>query len=181
MIVVGAGPVGVEMAQAFNRLGTNVIVITSADRVLPKDDRELTRILRDNLIEEGIKFLFSAGVTKVEAADGQIKATTSVGTQEYGDALLLATGRKFNVETLNLPAIGVSMTSTGVIVNRRCQTSVKNIYAAGDVTGRYNFTHMAEHMGRIAVFNALLHLPYAVDGALTLTLNLLTLALQKKC
>src|SRR5262245_3221130 len=146
MIIVGGGPVGMEMAQAFNRLGSNVVVMTSADRVLPKDDRELTGILRDTLMEEGIRFLFSAGVTKVERVHEEIKATTSIGTEEYGDALLLATGRKFNADKLNLRGIGVSTGSNGVIVNRRCQTSVKNIYAAGDVTGRYNFTHMAEHM-----------------------------------
>jgi pyruvate/2-oxoglutarate dehydrogenase complex dihydrolipoamide dehydrogenase (E3) component len=127
LIVIGAGPIGIEMSQAFRRLGSDVTVLDVQNRILPRDDAELAELLRQHL------------------------------------AVLLATGRRPNIEGLNLEAAGVRTGPTGITVDRHCRTSTKNIFACGDVTGLYQFTHMSEHMAKVAVTNALLRYPMSVD------------------
>jgi pyruvate/2-oxoglutarate dehydrogenase complex dihydrolipoamide dehydrogenase (E3) component len=153
LIVIGGGPIGIELAQAFRRLGSEVVVIESMNRILPRDDPELSAILQQNLASEGIQFLLGHSVKKVE--DTGVTA---------GDVLLLALGRRANVEELNLGAAGVAISKTGVVVDRHCRTRVKHIYASGDVTGLFQFTHMAEHMSKVAVSNALLHVPLSLES-----------------
>ena len=167
LAVVGAGPIGTEMAQAFSRLGTKVTVVDMLDRILSSDDPELAGMLRETLEEEGVDYVLGAQVERVEQADGTITITATSGDTHTieADALLLATGRAANVDGLNLDAAGVECTREGITVNDRCRTSQGHIYAVGDVTGRYQFTHMSNHMAKIAVTNALLKVPSTIDAA----------------
>ncbi|MFO8098193.1 MAG: FAD-dependent oxidoreductase [Salinibacter sp.] len=163
LAIVGAGPIGTEMAQAFTRLGTHVTVIDMADRILANDDPELAATLRETLEGEGVEYVLDAQVERVSQEGGVITVEAGEERTVAADALLLATGRTANVDGLNLDAAGVEFTKTGVTVNDRCRTSQSHIYAAGDVTGRYQFTHMSNHMAKVAVTNALLKVPSKMD------------------
>lgn len=163
LLIVGSGPVGVEMAQAFHRLGSEVVVMGSGDRILPRDDAELSSLLQQALAAEGIEFVLNSKVSRVQLVDRRITATMNSGHQIDGDALLFSTGRRANCDALDLPAAGVDFTNKGVTIDKHCRTSTGHIYACGDVTGKHQFTHMAEHMGKVAVGNAILHLPYSID------------------
>jgi len=168
LIIVGAGPIGMEMAQSFRRFDSQVTVIDFMDSILIRDNKELTEILRESLSCEGINFVLNNGVKRIEKVNGTIAVTVeekngpSISTV-YGDALLISVGRKPNINGLNLEAAGVKTTRSGIVVNDRGRTSVKNIYACGDVTGGFQFTHMSEHTAKVAVSNALLKLPIKID------------------
>ncbi len=168
LIVVGAGPIGTEMSQAFRRLGSEVSVIDVVDKILPKDDPELTRLLREYLQSEGIRYLFESKAVKAESGEGAINITvenqkSSEQSNIAGDALLLSVGRKPNISELNLESAGVTYDKRGIIVDDHCRTKARNIYACGDVAGRFQFTHFAEHMAKVAVSSALLHFPMSLD------------------
>jgi pyruvate/2-oxoglutarate dehydrogenase complex dihydrolipoamide dehydrogenase (E3) component len=168
MIVVGGGPIGVEMSQAFRRFGAEVTVIDMADGILVRDDRELAGIIKERLSEEGVEFILNSSVKKFEGNNTTIRVAVENGSSEAitveGDALLIAAGRKANTANLNLEAAGVDYDRRGIVVNDRCRTSAKNIYACGDVAGRFQFTHFAEHMAKVATSNALLHFPMSLDS-----------------
>jgi pyruvate/2-oxoglutarate dehydrogenase complex dihydrolipoamide dehydrogenase (E3) component len=168
MIVLGAGPVGTEMAQAFRRLGSEVAVLNVRDRILPRDDAELTNLLREHLAGEGICFLLGSGVRRIDSGMGSVRVTYRAGaslTEETveGDTLLVAAGRRPNLDDLGLEAAGVQASHAGIIVDRHCRTSAENIFACGDVTGLYQFTHMSEHMAKVAATNALLRVRMSMD------------------
>jgi mercury(II) reductase len=163
LAIVGAGPIGTEMAQAFTRLGTEVTVIDMADRILTNDDPALAATLRKTLEAEGVEYVLDAQVEGVSQDGGVITVEAGAGAAVEADALLLATGRAANVDGLNLEAAGVEYSRKGVTVNDRCRTSQSHIYAAGDVTGRFQFTHMSNHMAKVAVTNALLKMPSKMD------------------
>ncbi len=152
MLVIGGGPIGVELAQAHQRLGAQVTVV--ADEILPKDEPEARVVIRRVLEREGVRFV----VGKASAAtrrDAGIMLT--VGQQELiGDYLLVAAGRTPNVAGLDLENAGVSFSPQGIAVDSQLRTNVKHIYAAGDVTGGYQFTHFAGWQAFQAVRNALL-------------------------
>lgn len=148
-----------EMAQAFQRLGSRVTVLNRSPGILKRDDSELTSLLLEQLCEEGIEFRFGAEITTI--ANGTVLLKD--GAQIAADALLVATGRQPNVESLNLEAAGVETNEKGVVVNEHCRTSVRNIYACGDIAGRHLFTHMAEHMAKVAITNAVLRFPQRMD------------------
>src|SRR5699024_3318988 len=119
------------------------------------------------LEEEGINYRLGVSVEHIQKDDGQILASIkTAGQQEIitGDQLLVAAGRHANVEHLGLEAAGVDYNSEGIRVNERCRTNHKHIYACGDVTGRYQFTHMSDHMAKVAVTNALVKLPVKIDA-----------------
>lgn len=165
--IIGAGPIGTEMAQAFQRLGTQVTVLERADRMLLHDHPALTAMLQQQLESEGVRYLFEADIERVEkdGAETHIQIRNDGTMQSVRvDALLVATGRRPDVDLLGLEAAGVEYTNKGITVNDRCRTSRKHIYAAGDVTGRYPFTHMGEHMAKVAVSNALLKVPKKIDA-----------------
>ncbi len=159
LLVLGAGPIGVEMAQAFQRLGSSVTVVTHGRGILGRDDRELAATLLAYLRSEGIQFLFDTEIVRLQAG----AARTASGARVETDALLAAVGRRPNLESLQLGAAGVQTNERGIAVNRRCQSSAKHIYACGDVAGRHLFTHMAEHMAKVAVTNAILRIPSKMD------------------
>ncbi|SMO60027.1 dihydrolipoyl dehydrogenase family protein [Fodinibius sediminis] len=165
--IIGAGPVGMEMAQAFQRLGTHVTVFDMQPRILINDDEELAGMLHSRLVKEGIAFRLSASITRVSKSDsGEVQLTAEVGREEQvwtGDALLVAAGRVANHNSLALDKAGIEYTQKGITVNDRCRTNHNHIYAAGDVTGRYQLSHMSEHMAKIATTNALLKMPLKID------------------
>ena len=165
--IIGAGPIGIEMAQAFQRLGTQVTVFDRLPRILSNDDEELAGMLQGRLQREGVAFRFSASIKRVsESGSGGVQVMAEIGDEEQswnGDALLVATGRAANHKNLDLDKAGIDYTKKGITVDDRCRTNHKHIYAAGDVTGRYQFTHMSEHMAKVAATNALLKIPMKID------------------
>jgi len=164
LIIIGGGPVGIEMAQAFRRLGSEVQVVASAERILPRDDPELTRLLQEQLEQEGIRFLLRSRAVRIEGANTVRIAVEEPSPQTFeGDVVLIAAGRRSNIAELRPENATVAVSKQGVMVDRHCRTSARHIYASGDATGLYRYTHMAEHMSKIAVSNALLHLPLSID------------------
>jgi pyruvate/2-oxoglutarate dehydrogenase complex dihydrolipoamide dehydrogenase (E3) component len=166
LVIVGGGPIGTEMAQAFRRLGAQVTVLDEAERILANDNDELAAMLQTQLEQEGVQYTLRANVTTARREEAGIVLTAEVGGETKtirGDALLLAVGRRPNLQGLNLEGAGIAYTDRGITVDDRCRTNQKHIFAAGDITGRYQFTHMSEHMAKVAVSNALLRLPLKMD------------------
>jgi len=166
LIVIGGGPIGMEMAQAHLHLGAKVTVMEMA-RLLMKDDPELTKIVIDQLADEGMTFHEGGRDLRLEkTADGEIavRCQTDEGQQcAVGSHLLIATGRRANVNGLNLEAAGVKYSPRGVEVDARLRSSNKRIFAIGDVAGPYQFTHMAAYQAGIIIRNMLFKLPAKVD------------------
>jgi pyruvate/2-oxoglutarate dehydrogenase complex dihydrolipoamide dehydrogenase (E3) component len=148
MIVLGGGPIGIEQAQVFQRLGTKVSVVELGDRILPRDDPETSEVITDQLTSEGVRFYTKHHPIKVRRQNGEIRLTmeASDGTRtEVGaDMLFLATGRQPNVDGFGLQSLGVRIERDGIWTDDYLRTSVKSIYAVGDVNGKYLFTHVAE-------------------------------------
>ncbi|MBU0676269.1 MAG: FAD-dependent oxidoreductase [Proteobacteria bacterium] len=167
MIVLGAGPIATEMAQAFSRLGTKVTVIQRSDQILSKEDRDLADIVKLELTREGIIFELNATVIKVADLGGErevvIKDATGTTRTLQAEQILVALGRKPNVTGLGLEQIGVPFDRKGIKVNKYLKTTHKHIYAAGDVIGGYQFTHVAGYEGGVIVSNAIFHLPRKTD------------------
>ncbi len=167
MIILGAGPIGIEMAQAFNRLGSKVTVIDRAEQILGKEDKDMADETMAVLTSEGVAFHLNATIESVAQKDGQKEVTLKDHKGETvhltADALLVAMGRAANIDSLNLDKIGVDTQRTGIIVDQRMRTTQKHIYAAGDVNGGYQFTHAAGYEGSIVISNAIFHLPRKAD------------------
>jgi len=163
LLVLGAGPVGVEMAQAFQRLGSAVTVVGPGASILPHDEPELSALLKAALEAEGVSFLLGNRATAGKMENGSITAILDNGSELHCDAILAAIGRESDTKSLGLANAGVATEKGYVTVDNRCRTSQKHIYASGDATGRYQFTHMAEHMSKVAVTNAILRYPKALD------------------
>ncbi|MDE2229448.1 MAG: FAD-dependent oxidoreductase [Alphaproteobacteria bacterium] len=165
LVIVGAGPIGCEMAQAHRRLGSRVTVLDLGS-MLPKDDPEAVAIIRHAFAAEGIAVVESVLVRRVERnATGIVATVAEAGTERQidGTHLLIATGRKPNVEDLGLDAAGVRFSATGIEIDARLRTSNPHIYAIGDVAGGYQFTHLAGYHAGIVLRNALFRLPAKVD------------------
>ncbi|MGH9770509.1 MAG: dihydrolipoyl dehydrogenase family protein, partial [Candidatus Acidiferrales bacterium] len=163
LVVIGAGPVGIEMAQAFQRLGSAVTVVGAGAHILPRDDPELTDMLRKCLAAEGITFILGQRATGLARNGDALTATLEDGRAIACDVVLAAIGREPNVTGLTLQNAGVAAGENGIVIDERCRTRQPHIYAVGDVTGRYQFTHMAEHMSKVAVTNAILRWPKKLD------------------
>ncbi|MEN6542415.1 FAD-dependent oxidoreductase [Parvibaculum sp.] len=165
LIVIGGGPIGMEMAQAHRRLGCKVTVIEAA-KVLAKDDPELTALIVDRLIMEGVEILEGAKVAEVSGAAGRI----SVRIDEAGGPrviegshLLVATGRKPSIDGLDLDKAGILADAHGIEVDDRLRTANRRVFAIGDVIGGMQFTHVANYHAGIVIRNALFRLPAKVD------------------
>ena len=155
--VIGAGPVGCEMSQAFAQFGSEVFLIETEHGILPREDRDAAEIVQRRMVSDGVRLL-SGGRNVVIKNMGGIRLTgVSRGTpyDEPIDRLLIAVGRASNVENLNLEAVSVAYDNKGVTVNERMQTTNPMIYAAGDVCSRFQFTHAADFMARRVIQNAL--------------------------
>ena len=167
MIVMGAGPVGIEMAQAFNRFGTAVTVVGRAPQILPKDDPDLTDEVMDILSAEGVKFYTSHSIEAVSDLGHQrqvtLKGKTGNTLSLKAQMLLVALGRAANVEGLGLDTIGIEHDRRGIKVDQRMRTNHKHIYAVGDVNGGFQFTHAAGYEGGIVISNAIFRLPRKAD------------------
>jgi len=146
VVVVGGGPIAVELAQGLNRLGVRVTLLQRGDRLLPRDEPELTAIVAARLREEGVDVRFGVDTQSVEAAQGHkaVDGTQNGQTERWeAEELLIATGRTPLVDGLGLEEAGVDVGPRGIVVDERLRTSVKSVYAAGDVAGRWLFTHSA--------------------------------------
>jgi pyruvate/2-oxoglutarate dehydrogenase complex dihydrolipoamide dehydrogenase (E3) component len=152
MVVVGGGPIGAEMAQAYQRLGASVSVV--APRLLPKEEPEAREVMQRVLEREGIRFVPGRAASARKDGDDIVIATDR--EEARGDLLLVASGRRPTVEGLDLEKAGVAYSEKGIPVDDQLRTNLKNIYAAGDVLGGYQFTHFAGWQAFQAVRNALL-------------------------
>ncbi|MDP6557543.1 MAG: mercuric reductase [Pirellulaceae bacterium] len=155
--VIGAGPVGCEMAQSFAQLGAEVFLVESAHGILLREDREAADIVEKAITQDGVRLLCCGRDLKIMNEDG-IHLTVESHDREYDepvDKLLVAVGRAPNVENLNLEAVGVDYNRKGVQVNDRLRTTNPRIYAAGDICSPYQFTHAADFMARFVIQNAL--------------------------
>ena len=158
--IIGGGPIGCEMAQAFAHFGSEVFLIETHDGIMSREDPDAASIVQQSLSRDGVRFFFSAKDTKLEPADGgRVRVTLTADGQahdEVVDKLLVAVGRAPNVDGLGLETVGVQYDSrTGVTVNDRLQTTNPQIYAAGDICSPYKFTHAADFMARTVIQNAL--------------------------
>ncbi len=159
LIIIGGGPIGVELGQAFARLGTNVTIIQRPERILPKEEPEVSTTISDVLRAEGITLVTNARFIRAERKGSQKIITARQGDTLLtfeADEILLALGRQPNIASMNLEAAGVTYDSKGIKVNEYLQTSTVNILAIGDVIGGYLFTHVAAYQAGVAVQNALL-------------------------
>lgn len=161
LLIVGGGPIGLEMAQAHRRLGSKVTVIEGA-KALGKDDPELAAIVLDRLRAEGIEIAEEALAQEVRGGAGAIEIETKDGRIFKGTHLLMAVGRKSNTERLDLEAAGIETTKTGIKVDAALKTSNRRVYAIGDVAGGLQFTHVAGYHAGIIIRSALFGLPAKV-------------------
>jgi pyruvate/2-oxoglutarate dehydrogenase complex dihydrolipoamide dehydrogenase (E3) component len=157
MVMIGAGPIATEMSQAFARLGIVTTVLQKGPRILPRDEPDLVDILVAKLRDEGVDLHFNVEIERVTMS-GTRKIVFGSENGEparwEGEELLVATGRRPNVEGLGLEEVGVKVGRSGIEVDERMRTAVPSIYAAGDVAGRFLFTHSAGYEAVRAVRDA---------------------------
>jgi dihydrolipoamide dehydrogenase len=159
LLVLGGGPIGCELSQAFARLGSTVTVVDMLDRILPREDPEVSTYVTDRFKAEGLDIRTSCQISRVESRDGNKVAIASgpAGEQEIPfDQVLIAVGRIANTQNMGLDTVGVTLNDNGTVkVNEFLQTNYPNIFACGDVAGPYQFTHMASFQAWFAAVNSL--------------------------
>ncbi|HEX2091827.1 MAG TPA: FAD-dependent oxidoreductase [Longimicrobiaceae bacterium] len=167
LLVLGAGPVGVEIGQAFARLGSRVTVVDTGTQPLKREDPEVAELLRRALEREGVRFRLGTRALAVRREGGArvVELEGAGGSREEvrAETVFVATGRRPNVEGMGLEALGVETAPGGIRVDERLRTSVGNVWAAGDVVGPYRFTHVADYHGRLVAPNALFPVGRRVD------------------
>lgn len=167
LLICGGGPVAVEMAQAFSRLGSQVTVVHRGGEILGREDADLARLVQGQLAAEGVRFRLRTTVLGVRDLGGTREVTLrdedGAVRRVEASAILVALGRTPNIEGLGLAAIGVAWGPAGITVDSHLRTSHNHIYAAGDVTGGYQFTHVAGYEGGVVLRNAVFHLPQKAD------------------
>lgn len=163
LVVLGAGPVGVELAQAFVRLGARVTLVEQAGQVLPMSDAGVAALLQEVLEREGISIRTAASVQAVRRDGDSRQLQLADGTTIECDRILVATGRRPALQGLGLDVAGVVYDSRGIKVDARQRTSQRRIYAAGDICGPFPFTHMAEYQAGIALANIVFRFPKKAD------------------
>ncbi|MEA1923950.1 MAG: FAD-dependent oxidoreductase [Pseudomonadota bacterium] len=163
MIILGAGPIAIEMAQAFCRLGTKVTVIQRSGQILSKEDQDLADIVQQVLATEGVNFEMNTAIVRVKDLGSErevvVKKQSGETLSFKTETILVAMGRAPNVAGLGLEKIDVPFDRKGIKVNRYLKTSHKHIYAAGDVIGGYQFTHVAGYEGGVVLSNTIFHIP----------------------
>jgi len=162
LVVIGGGPIGIEMAQAHRRLGAQVTVLDIGP-LLPRDDPELSAILAERLSREGIVCRPGVEIADIERTDKTIAVRLASGEQISGSHVLVAAGRRPTVEGLDLAAAGIASTAKGITVDARLRTTNRRVFAIGDVAGGPQFTHAALYHAGIVIRNALFRIPARVD------------------
>lgn len=163
LVVLGGGPIGLEMAQAFCRLGSQVTVVERLPHLLPQEDPEIADALKEKLAEEGITFFTSVSAERVTRQGDSRTVFCSDNIKLECEQILVAVGRRPNIEELGLETAGISFSARGIEVDSRMRSSQKHIYAVGDVCGPYPFTHMAEYQAGIVISNAIFRFPKKAD------------------
>jgi pyruvate/2-oxoglutarate dehydrogenase complex dihydrolipoamide dehydrogenase (E3) component len=165
LIIIGGGPIGLELAQAFRRLGAEVTVLEAAEP-LARDDPECAAVVLDQLAREGVSVRSRVAVVRVERAQSRLHVVLGRASGEEtlsGSHLLIAAGRRPNLEGLNLAAAGIAIGPQGIVVNKGLRTTNRRVYAIGDVAGGAQFTHAANYHAGLAIRSALFRLPVRVD------------------
>ncbi|MGD2126011.1 MAG: FAD-dependent oxidoreductase [Desulfobacteraceae bacterium] len=167
MIILGAGPIATEMAQAFCRLGTQVFVVQRSAQILSREDKDMADQVMEVLRSEGVAFYLNASIVGTRDLGNErevvIKDKEGKTSHLMAERILVAMGRTPNIEGLGLEGIGVEFDRKGIKVDARMRTTQKHIYAAGDITGAYQFTHAAGYEGGIVLSNAIFRLPRKVN------------------
>jgi pyruvate/2-oxoglutarate dehydrogenase complex dihydrolipoamide dehydrogenase (E3) component len=162
LVIIGGGPIGCELAQAFRRLGAAVTLI-EAMTILPKDDPALTAIVREQLLSDGVALHEKANVAHVAKEAAGVAVTLKSGARIAGSHLLVATGRVANADGLGLETAGVTFTHRGITVNASLRTTNRRVYAIGDCIGGPQFTHVAGYHAGIVIREMLFRLPAKAD------------------
>ncbi len=167
MITIGGGPIAIEMAQAFSRLGTKVTVVQRGNQILSNEDKDMADEIMNVLISEGITFRLSQAILSTKDLGTEREVIIKNGEGKTlslrAEIILVAVGRKANLADLGIEGISMEFDQKGLKVDSRLRTNHKHIYAAGDTTGAYLFTHAAGYEGGIVLSNSILHLPRRVD------------------
>ncbi len=165
LLIIGGGPIGIEMAQAFRRLGSQVTVLEAAT-FLPKDDPELAAIVVAQLHKEGVDLRSNIKIDRIERSSDGVVAVLGDGTRVAGSHLLVAAGRSPVTESLDLDKAGIAHAKHGITVNASLRTSNRNVWAIGDCNGLYAFTHMAGYEASLFIRGALFRAPAKLDAAI---------------
>jgi pyruvate/2-oxoglutarate dehydrogenase complex dihydrolipoamide dehydrogenase (E3) component len=159
LAVIGAGPIGCELAQSFARFGSSVFLIEALHGIMPNEDPDASEIVRRSMMEgDGIKLMCCGKDLKISKIDGGKRLSVDSHDEHYDivvDEILVGGGRRPNLEGLGLDEAGIEYTAQGVMVDDRLRTTNRKVYAAGDICSRYKFTHAADAMARIVIANAL--------------------------
>lgn len=169
LVILGAGPIGLEMAQAHQRLGCQVTVLDLSPTILPREDSEMAAVVQSSLEDDGVKFILGKRTSKISLKEGLGIKSIDLSLDDPNDNggssqiigashLLVATGRHPNIENLGLGHAGVNINNGRLVLTEKLQTTNKHIYACGDVAGPFYFTHMAEHQAGIVLRNTLFHM-----------------------
>lgn len=167
MLVLGGGPIAVEMAQALNRLGCRVTIVQRSSQILSAEDADMAGLVQSALEAEGVRVMTGMSLLEVRQENGDklalVKDKQGQSHELRASAMLLALGRKANTDTLALENAGVEFTAKGVSVDEKMRTNQRHIFAIGDITGRYQFTHTAGYEGGVALANAVIRFPRKAD------------------
>jgi pyruvate/2-oxoglutarate dehydrogenase complex dihydrolipoamide dehydrogenase (E3) component len=162
LIVLGGGPIGLELGQSFARFGSSITVVEMENRLLSKEDKEVSTTVEEVLRAEGVTVWLNTKALRATTANGQKVLTVERDgekTELQAEEILVATGRRPNIEGLNLEAAGVKYDAQRILTDQYLRTSARHIFAAGDVTGHFPFTHMAAYEASVVIRNALLFWP----------------------
>jgi pyruvate/2-oxoglutarate dehydrogenase complex dihydrolipoamide dehydrogenase (E3) component len=173
--VIGAGPIGCELAQSFARFGTQVYLIEAMHGILPNEDRDAAAIVEQQLLRDGVKLRCCGKNLKVDKIEGGKRLTVDSHGQHYDvivDEILVGVGRIPNVERIGLETAGILYDKNGIKVNAQLQSTNPKVFAAGDVCSRYKFTHAADAMAQIVIQNALFPHPLGLGYASIESLNM---------
>jgi len=166
MIILGGGAIGIEMAQCLNRLGTEVHIIERSSQIFSRENEELVNILSQILIKEGVNIYVDTNPISVTQNNGIVNLSIETNGETKiikAEALLVSVGRVPNIENLGLNELGLKYNQKGIEVDKYLKTNIHNIYSVGDVTGPYQFSHMANYQGILAVKNIFLPFKKKVD------------------
>ncbi len=163
LVILGGGAIGMEMGQAFLRLGSKVTILQRAPNILPQDDSALSDELKAILEKESMTIHVSTEAISISEKDHVISVECNTGLTITADKILIATGRQANIDHLCLDKAGVKTSNKGIIVDNRMRSSKKHIFACGDVCGPYLFTHMAEYQAGLVISNAIFRFPKKAD------------------